>query len=405
MQQAWLHVASGHVRAAEEQFARAEALAAADHAGGAATDRVERGALLALGAHLALVRQRDSEAGRMARRALETLPPDALHWRSVAGLALGHAEVIHGNLYSAETAYRGVAAAAWGYNDAHVALVATAGRGSILEQRGHLREAHEVYGGALGRVAGALVPAAGYAEVGLGRIACEWDDLRTAQARLERAVELAEEGNLTQVGLDAHLGLLLVRRARGDEHGAERALAEAERLARLSDLPTLVEGVDAWRALGRLGKGETEAAVAWADRQDDSHWPEAGAGPVLGPQRRPPTALARVWLASGQVNRALAHLDLLIARTQPTGQHGLVLEMLALWALAEDALGRRDQALGTLRTALEWGEPDGYRRVFLDLGPPMEALLREAFAQGESTEYVRRLLSGFAGSERAAGGT
>ena len=44
-------------------------------------------------------------------------------------------------------------------------------------------------------------------------------------------------------------------------------------------------------------------------------------------------------------------------------------------------------------------EPEGYTRVFVDEGQPMEALLRSASARGRSGEYARRLLAMFGASD------
>ena len=54
-----------------------------------------------------------------------------------------------------------------------------------------------------------------------------------------------------------------------------------------------------------------------------------------------------------------------------------------------------DAALVTLERALQLGETEGYVRMFVDEGAPMEALLRKARAYGLAIEYVSNLLAAF----------
>jgi LuxR family maltose regulon positive regulatory protein len=50
-------------------------------------------------------------------------------------------------------------------------------------------------------------------------------------------------------------------------------------------------------------------------------------------------------------------------------------------------------ALALLQRALTLAEPEGYVRMFVDEGPAMAALLREAAARGIMREYTGRLLA------------
>ena len=56
---------------------------------------------------------------------------------------------------------------------------------------------------------------------------------------------------------------------------------------------------------------------------------------------------------------------------------GVVVETLALEALALHGLGRRDQAHAALARALSLAEPEGYVRVFADEGEPMRLLIEK----------------------------
>jgi LuxR family maltose regulon positive regulatory protein len=104
---------------------------------------------------------------------------------------------------------------------------------------------------------------------------------------------------------------------------------------------------------------------------------------------------ARVLLASGQPDEALALLDKLLAPANTAGRMGSVVEIEALRALALQAHGEGKRALDSLRRALVRAEPEGYVRTFVDDGAPMRALLGRAAASGMALPYVARLLAAF----------
>ena len=74
---------------------------------------------------------------------------------------------------------------------------------------------------------------------------------------------------------------------------------------------------------------------------------------------------------------------------------GSVIEILVLQALAHQAQGDIPAALIPLQQALTLAEPEGYVRMFLDEGPPMAQLLREAAARGIMPDYTGKLLAAF----------
>jgi LuxR family maltose regulon positive regulatory protein len=88
-------------------------------------------------------------------------------------------------------------------------------------------------------------------------------------------------------------------------------------------------------------------------------------------------------------------LDRLLRDAEAKARMSSVLEILVLRALALEAHGDRTSALSTLERALVLAEPEGYIRLFVDEGVPMQALLRHAYVRGIVPEYVTTLLSAF----------
>ena len=74
---------------------------------------------------------------------------------------------------------------------------------------------------------------------------------------------------------------------------------------------------------------------------------------------------------------------------------GSVIEILILQAMAYHAQGNLPAALLSIEQALALAEPQGYVRIFLDEGPSMKELIREAVARGIMPDYTGKLLAEF----------
>jgi LuxR family maltose regulon positive regulatory protein len=106
--------------------------------------------------------------------------------------------------------------------------------------------------------------------------------------------------------------------------------------------------------------------------------------------------IARVLIGTGDVpavERALALLAGLRLAAEAEGRAGVLIEALALQALAHWRRGDRAGALTALEQAMRLAEPEGYVRLFADLGLPMARLLREARSRAVMPDYVGTLLA------------
>jgi LuxR family maltose regulon positive regulatory protein len=98
--------------------------------------------------------------------------------------------------------------------------------------------------------------------------------------------------------------------------------------------------------------------------------------------------LARVLIAQNRAEEAIHLLDRLIASAEGAERNGQLIAYLSLQAVAHHTRGetafehKTDTALTYLTRALEIGEPEGYVRTFVDLGPPMRDLLRLGASRG-----------------------
>ena len=165
-----------------------------------------------------------------------------------------------------------------------------------------------------------------------------------------------------------------------------------------AEIVSLFNPGPAERARLLLALGEVEEVAAWVAERGLSD----GDAPTY-PREREYLVLARLLLARGAPDRALALLNRLRDSALADGRFGSAIEIGVLRALALDAMSEPSCALDALADALALAQPEGHVRVFADEGPSMTALLRRLVVaaqrghaptlNGAVQEYAIRLLS------------
>jgi len=259
----------------------------------------------------------------------------------------------------------------------------------------------------LSRAQGAPLPVTADLHVGLGELHCERGGIAEARHHLETAEALGERAAMTENRHRWFLAMARVREAEGDPDGAIDLLDRGERLHRPGFFPD-VRPVAAMKARIWITQGRLGDAAEWVSRRGMSTTDEPR---YL--QEFEHLTLVRLLLAqhredpsAGTLSGAADLLDRLHEAAAPTGRCGSLLEIGMLQALAHQACGDRDRALEALERALDQTpEPEGYRRLLLDEGPPMVSLLRSARELGRLGGHVRRLLSAGPADEAASRST
>ncbi|MDQ6782667.1 MAG: LuxR C-terminal-related transcriptional regulator [Actinomycetota bacterium] len=261
--------------------------------------------------------------------------------------------------------------------------------------QGRLRDAFTIYTDALAlSVNAGGEPLRGTADmhVGLSEVHLERDEVDAASEHLQKSQDLGEHNGLPQHPYRWRLAMARLREAEGDVAAAVELLDDAERVY-TTDFSPSVRPIPAVRAGMLATHGHLPAAIAWVhDRSlacdDDLEY--------LTEFEH--IALAKVTLARFRAERspelagdAVRLLERLLASAHAGGRMGVVLQVVVLLALTEDARGDRAGALARLGAAVELAEPEGYVRVFLDEGQPMRILL-SALTEGRSGSYASRLL-------------
>jgi LuxR family maltose regulon positive regulatory protein len=280
---------------------------------------------------------------------------------------------------------------------------ATVAFGGISLARGALAEATQIYERALrslGEWGGETPRLTTDIHACLSELHLERGDLQAANQCLLKGREYDEYADLPPLGYRWQVASSLVRQAEGDLEAALGLLNHAEALRRNDFFPN-VRPISAIKARLRLSAGDLNQAILWMA--------ESGVAvddPLTYLQEYEHITLARVLLAqgaSGQVTAAEGGVVLLLERLSESartgGRRGSLIEISVLQALAHRARNEIAAALAALESALTLAEPEGHIRVFVNEGPPMDALLRLAAKRGIRRVYVRTLLGAFGPSQ------
>jgi LuxR family maltose regulon positive regulatory protein len=317
----------------------------------------------------------------LSRQALDLLAEDRLMLRAALVSNLGGAYMASGDLVAAGEVFGQAAHLYQATGNLFVTLLVTAYLGEVQLAQGRLQQSAETFRRALalaGEQGGARSFGARLAQVGLGRLECEWNDLEQAEVRLTTHLEASRRWGDEQLGpgpqllVDGYRALARVLQAQGREAGAGSMLDKAEDVARRR-APHLLRTVAAARARLHLACGDLAAAQRWASERDL----------VTGTEFER-LVLARVLIAGGSLAQALDLLERL-GRSAEAGQRlGSLVEAQLLQALAREGQGRRADALAALDAALSLAEPQGYIRLFAEEGAPLARLLRQTAARGSA---------------------
>ncbi len=239
------------------------------------------------------------------------------------------------------------------------------------------------------------LPVTGWIYTRMAELFYEWNELEKASDYLSRGLERAELGGDVRTQIAAYILSARMSLARGEVEAAAGYLEQARPLIERAPFPEWSANydrcqLDLWMAENRL-----RTAVDWVDEVMESGDMESR--PEM--EELEP-GIARVLIEKGDlgsIERAQRLLERLLTRVEGQGRAGLLIETLAVEAVARWRLGDVGGALSSLEGSLRIAKPEGYLRRYVDLGLPMGRLLQEAKARGVMGEYVTKLLEAFGG--------
>jgi LuxR family maltose regulon positive regulatory protein len=244
---------------------------------------------------------------------------------------------------------------------------------------------------------GRLVLLQGWAHYLLGMAHYCCNELDPAAQHFAELVDMRNAVH-THAARNGLIGLVRVYQARGEHAPAWQIMGllsqlDLERLGQESaEAHSLRAQLEYWQE-------DTEKAFRWADAYE-MPVPDRLANFLQDPH----LAKVHLLLARGaaiDVQAALDILSALHAIARRACSIRLEIEILALRALALETQGQAGAALVALQQAVELALPGGFIRVFVELGPRMQAMLPRLALQGDhasqgfAAESVRRILAAF----------
>jgi len=353
------------------------------------------GHIASVRAYAANLRGDAARAIEMARRTAELLPEEHLVARGQAAYTLADTLVAEDDLDSASEALQQMLRVGEETGQLMVIVPALGDLATIKRAQGKLHQASDLYRRMYRWIAerdGLDSRERCAYEFGLAGLLCEWNQLDTAYEHAMTGLDFRRRlGGYWVVG---DLPLMRILQARSDVEGALDTLRELEQMVR-----TYHFGLASTIAF------RTARVVQWlsvGDVEMASHCAEE-----FGSSELEQIALGRLRLAQGHAADALQLLERQHVLAEAGRRAGRLIEILSLRALTLEALGQSGEADAALSQALSLARPEGYVRLFLDLGKPMQKLLERSADPGTAPEphgvavkrrkgdYVRELLDAF----------
>jgi LuxR family transcriptional regulator, maltose regulon positive regulatory protein len=348
-----------------------------------------------------------AHAETYADLALKDLPEDELELRNGAYGALGDTYRRLGRWEEAKACYLKTL----DFPHAHVfhgqSVISYGALADLDLRQGHLQGAAAYWEKALAVIArpeswGILpLPLIGWVFTRMGEILYERNELDNVEVYLSRGLERSELSGDVQGMIAGYLLAARLQLTAGDITAADDCLERAQPLVENASFPEWAGRYGRLRLEALLARNRLRAAQEWAEAMMRNDELEGGIESEVAR-----LATARVFIASGDnalLSRALALLERILPVAREQGRAGVAIEALTLQSLACWRRSDHTHAMTALEHALRLAEPEGYARLFADLGLSMAHLLREAHTRDVMPEYVARLLAA-CGDEHAAKG-
>jgi LuxR family maltose regulon positive regulatory protein len=329
----------------------------------------------------------------LMRTILEEPPTGDPLLDSIAGLDRGLMAIMQGDTAQAIEALRAATRTARQNQYPLVQLVITCQLAEMQALQGQLTQAlttlekARLYTQGPG---GSPLPLAGIVDITTGEILRERDQLKEARLALERGIRLTHTW-WSLSGLSGLVSLARVLQSQGDPAGAQAVTTEAARMALSREASpwdeVFVSAYGAWLALQR---GDLPAAVQWRQKSglldapnalDRERYPYHVYEYLVLTEARYRCALGQDTGEERELQGSLALLQSVLPEAERFRRVTSVIQIHVLEALALYELGEAEQAVQRLASALALGEPEGYRRIFLDEGRVMAALLARCQAR------------------------
>ena len=271
----------------------------------------------------------------------------------------------------------------------------------LYATQGLLNQSYELYRQAaqwVHETGGQHLAASSLIEVGIADVLCERNDLDAALAHVKQGLALLPWWGKSDDLALAYVTLARIHLGQANTNGAIDALEKAKQVIQTNGLfPEAPHAKELAQVKLWLAQEDLQAATRWAASLEQRFGPH---DPFRFENEVIHIAQARVLIALNKPDEAISLLSRLEEIARSAQRMGRVIEILLLEALAMQQKGDSERAMLTLTNCLTLAGPEGYVRVFLDEGQPIQMLLDQWLARAGASsaplwDYAIRLLSQF----------
>jgi LuxR family maltose regulon positive regulatory protein len=331
------------------------------------------------------------KAFEYARQSLDVLPEFDVMWRGNSLLIVSYEALNAGRILEAQDRILEARALLGAAQNIYGVLAAIQMLSDIFYLQGELEQSEQLYRQISIEAVGdeSMLDDQGVASLGLANIAYEQNNLDRAEKSAERALELGEQRGNEMLQVEAAIRLAFIHVAR---HDFDRANASLKEVSVKIQNPNLLREIQEAQMRFSILMGDISSSASWLKIISTEN-------STLSLQReREAFTLARLWLAEGKPQEALEALNEWNTDAAENGRVRSQVSALCLEALAYQANKDTARAVQSLTSALTTGHAKDFRRIFLDEGPKMAALLQASLPSlpnRTSSLYATTLLHSF----------
>ena len=332
----------------------------------------QQGISLAFRAYLALNWSDPKDAIPLARQALDQLGNGTSFFHPYALCLMGQAQGLANDRRTAAETLREAVRRAQQQGNRLMALDALGHLAGTLKAQGQLREAILLCTEAADQYVDAAdnpLPIVGLVYVPLGMLHYELGDLETARRFLTLGINLCEQLGMVYFRLLGKCALATLQHACNENDQGWTTLAAAREVSEQPESPRRQRMVAIATAEFQLREGNVEAAARTLEHA------RTLTGPSTEQERM---AQARLLLAEHSPSMAWKVLTALEESAQQQQSNGSLIAIYVLQALCKRTLGQHAGARQCVENAVSLAASAGYRRVFLDEGANIVAMLEQA---------------------------
>jgi LuxR family transcriptional regulator, maltose regulon positive regulatory protein len=375
----------------EDRFAPATAvkiepfLSAAESIWRAQEDHSRVGQLLSFRGNVAWWQGNFPKAFEYARQSLGELPESEIFWCGNSLLIISYEALNEGRILDAQDLILEARALLGAAQNIFGVLATVQLLGEVFYLQGELEQAEQLNQQILTDAVGdeSMLDDRGIASLSLANIAYERNDLEEAERFAMQALDLGKQRANEMLQVQATIRLARIYSAHGNLSGAHELVKSME--AGVQN-PSLLRELQNAQALFSIHENNISTLEWWvkvvtAENQNTLHMQK----------EHEAFTLARLRILEGKPKDALAQLEYWKTDSTENGRVRSRVEGLVLEALAYHADSNPSRATEQLVKALTLGQAKGFRRLFLDEGTRMAALI-----QASLSSLPNRTLSLFA---------